>query len=127
MPKTSKSSASHVYSMEGFEGRYEELGGGYTAGFEVYTADGEMTSVFEGLPDDRCQCPHWGYVLKGKVGYRFADREETFTEGQAYYVAPGHIPVFYAGGEVVELSPSEELDKTGEVVARNLEKMARTA
>ena len=126
MPKTSKSSASQVYSMEGFDGHYEELGS-YTVGFEAYAADGEMTSVFEGLPDDRCQCPHWGYVLKGKVGYRFADREETFTEGEAYYAAPGHIPVFYAGSEVVEFSPTEDFAKTAEVVDKNMEKMARTA
>ena len=22
-------------------------------------------SPFKGLPDDRCQCPHWGYLVKG--------------------------------------------------------------
>ncbi len=124
--KTSKSGASQVYSMEGFEGRYEDLGG-YTVGFEAYSEDSEMTSVFKGLPDDRCQCPHMGYVLKGKVGYRFADREETYTEGEAYYVAAGHIPVFYAGAEVVEFSPTEEFVKTAEVVDKNLEKLGRTA
>jgi hypothetical protein len=96
-------------------------------GFETYSTDGAMTSAFKGLPDDRCQCPHWGYVLKGKVGYRFADREETFVEGEAYYAAPGHVPVFYAGSQVVEFSPTEELAKTAEVVDRNLEKLARSA
>jgi hypothetical protein len=123
MPKTSKSSASQVFSMEGFEGCYEDLAG-YTVGFETHAADGAMTSAFAGLPDDRCQCPHWGYVLKGKVGYRFVDREETFTEGEAYYAAPGHVPVLYAGTELVEFSPTEELAKTSEVVDKNLAKMA---
>ena len=50
MAKTSKSSASQVYSMEGLEGRFEELGG-YIAGFWAYAADAEPTSGFKGLPD----------------------------------------------------------------------------
>ena len=38
-------------------------------GFETYTADADLAPLFEGLPDDRCQCPHWGYVLRGKLVY----------------------------------------------------------
>lgn len=60
MPKTSKATASRVNMMEGIgEGRSEELDG-YTVGFASYTADADPTPLFRGLPDDRCQCPHWG-------------------------------------------------------------------
>jgi hypothetical protein len=27
----------------------------------------DFTPMFKGLPDDACQCPHWGYVIKGAV------------------------------------------------------------
>jgi hypothetical protein len=37
-------------------------------------------------------------------------------------VAPGHIPIFYAGGEVIEFSPTEDFARTAEVVDRNMEK-----
>lgn len=120
MPKIAKSNASRVESMEGFEGRYEDLGG-YTVGFESYRQDMDAAPFFKGLPDDRCQCPHWGIVRKGKLGFRYADREETIAEGEAYYAKPGHTPILYAGSEVVEFSPTEELLKTMEVVTRNFE------
>jgi hypothetical protein len=118
--KVSKDTASHVEQLPGFEGRYEDLGG-YTVGFESYSEDADAAPLFKGLPDDRCQCTHWGYVIKGKVTFRTAEGEETFEAGDAYVMPPGHTPVIYAGTEVVEFSPTEELQRTMEVVMRNLE------
>ncbi len=69
--------------------------------------DIEMDELFKSLPDDRCQCPHWGYVLKGQMRYKFADHEETYNAGELYYVPPGHFPFLAAGCEYIELSPSD--------------------
>ncbi len=80
----------------------------------------DPTPLFQGLPDDRCQCPHWGYVIKGKITFRFADREETYEAGDAYYAQPGHTPVMYAGTDTVEFSPADELARTMEVVMGNM-------
>ena len=52
--------------------------------------------------------------------FRYADHDEVYEAGDAYYAPPGHIPVVTAGTEVVEFSPTEEYDRTLEVVARNL-------
>ncbi len=82
------------------------------------TMDG--TPLFKGLPDDRCQCPHWGYVLKGRMTYRYADHEETFSAGDVYYAAPGHIPLMEAGCEYVEFSPADQYRQTMEVAERNM-------
>ena len=68
-----------------------------------------------------------GYVIRGKVGFRSAAGEELFEAGDAYYVGPGHTPVLYAGTEVVEFSPSEELGHTMEVVTKNMEEMQASA
>ena len=70
--------------------------------------------------DDRCQCSHWGYVIKGKVTFKTAQGDETFETGDAYYVGPGHTPVLYAGTEVVEFSPTAELGETLAVVEKNM-------
>ena len=121
MPKASKQTASQTESMDGFEGHYENFDGGYTVGFESYDADADLEPMFRGLPDDRCQCAHWGYVLKGRVGFRYADREETYEAGDAYYAPPGHTPILYAGTEIVEFSPTAELEQTLEVVGRNMQ------
>ena len=120
MPKTSKANASQIESVEGIlDDRSEDLDG-YTASFTSFLADMDPAPFFQGLPDDRCQCPHWGYVVKGKMAFRFADREETYEAGDAFYAPPGHTPVMFAGAEVVEFSPTGEMAKTMEVVNRNL-------
>ena len=77
----------------------------------------------KGLPGDQCPCPHWGYVLAGRVTYRFADHEEVFEAGDAFYLPPGHIPLAQAGSEIVQFSPSEELRTVSETMVRNLQAM----
>lgn len=122
MPSASKDTASENVTVEGYEGHFEHFDGGYTVGFETYSADADMAPMFKGLPDDRCQCPHWGYVVRGRVKFTSTDgREETYEAGDAYYAPPGHTPTIYTGTEVVEFSPTEELAKTMEVVQKNME------
>ncbi len=35
-------------------------------------------------------------------------------------MGPGHTPILYAGSEIVEFSPTEELARTMEVAQRNI-------
>lgn len=119
MPKTSKETAPHVEDMGVMVGHYAELDG-YTVGFETFREDADATPLMKGLPDDRCQSPDWGYVVSGSVTFKYADRDETYETGDAYYAPPGHIPVIKAGTEVIEFSPSEQYAQTMEVLARNL-------
>ena len=122
MAKASRETASRVEDMGVMEGRYEQLGP-YTIGFETFREDADATPLFKGLPDDRCQSPHWGYVVDGKVTFHFADRDEVYETGDAYYAEPGHIPVVTAGTEIIEFSPTEDYGATMEVVAGNLAAM----
>jgi mannose-6-phosphate isomerase-like protein (cupin superfamily) len=121
MPKASRTSATETVEVEGYEGHMEQLEGGYTVAFEKYTADADLAEFFTGLPDDQCQAAHWGYVLAGKVTFRTASGEETFEAGDAYYVPPGHTPMLFANTEVVEFSPTEQLQQTLEVVTKNMQ------
>jgi hypothetical protein len=66
-------------------------------------------------------------VVTGKVTFKFADREESYEAGDAYYAPPGHTPVLFDGTEIVEFSPSDELDRTFEVVTRNMEAATEVA
>ena len=112
--------ASETIALEGLEVRLEHLDGGYSVCFESHTADADLAGLFRGLPDDRSQLPRWGYVTEGKVAFRFADREETYEAGDAYYVPPGHTPIHFAGSEIVEFSPTDGLGETIGVVLENL-------
>src|SRR3954467_3647520 len=119
MAKVSKASAPVVEDMGGMEGRYGELDR-YTVGFESFKQDVDAGPLFRGLPGDRCQSPHWGYVQRGRVTFRFADHDETYEAGDAYYAPPGHIPVVEAGTDIVEFSPTGAYQRTMAVVAENL-------
>ncbi len=91
--------------------------------FETYPGGMDAAELFKGLPDDRCQCPHWGYLIKGTLRVKYADREEVIRAGDVYYMAPGHIPVTDEDIEVVEFSPKGEYQRTMEVAMRNYEAM----
>jgi hypothetical protein len=123
MPKLSKETAPNVADLGPMTMRTGELAG-YTVEFSTFDEDADGTPVFVGLPDDRCQSPHWGYVLSGAITFRFADREETYEVGDAYYAEPGHVPVVTAGTEVVEFSPTGPYRQTQEHVAANMAALA---
>ena len=122
MPKASKETAANVEDMGVMVGRYEELGP-YTVGFETFREDADAAPLMKGLPDDRCQSAHWGYVVSGKVTFTFADREEVYEAGDAYYAEPGHTPAVTAGTELVEFSPTADYRQTVEVVGKNMAAM----
>jgi hypothetical protein len=100
-------------------GRYVELGS-YTVSFETFHTDADPAPLFRGLPENRCQCPHWGVVVSGRLDARYADGEESFTAGDVYYLAPGHLPHPHAGTELIEFSPTEALQATMAVVGANM-------
>jgi hypothetical protein len=120
MPSTNKSDAPVVVDTPEIEIRQLDMDG-YTVTFNVFKADADPSPLFRGLPNDACQCPHWGTVLKGRLVYRFADHEETYTAGDAYYAGPGHVPLSFADTETIEFSLTNELQATLAVVGRNMQ------
>jgi hypothetical protein len=123
MPKVSKDSATQGADHGPVVDRFDHLDG-YTVNFVSFREDIDATPLLKGLPDDRCQCPHWGYVITGSLTFQFGDREEVFEAGDAFYVAPGHVPVQHEpGSEIVQFSPTEDLRKTEAVMAKNMQTM----
>jgi hypothetical protein len=123
MPKISKNSATQGGDYGPVVDRADQLDG-YSVSFVEFREDIDATPLLKGLPDDRCQCPHWGYVLGGRVTFTYADHEEIFEAGDAFYTPPGHIPVKHEPGtELLMFSPADELRKTDEVMMRNMQAM----
>ena len=78
-------------------------------------------SPFKGLPNDRCQCDHWGYVFKGSFRVTYKDGpEEIIRTGEAYHLRPGHFVQTIEPVELLELSPVAEHDRTMATIARNM-------
>ncbi len=70
----------------------------------------DLRPALNGLPDNLCQCPHWGFVLKGTVRMHMQKGSQDYTAGQAFYWAPGHAPEMLEDTEYVDFSPSLEFD-----------------
>jgi len=122
MPKVSRESAGRVEDNPMVEVRGEDLDG-YRSEFVSIRQGHDLAPMLKGLPDDRCQCPHWGYVFKGKLTWRFGDHEEVFEAGDAYYARPGHAPEAEAGSEFVQFSPAEQLREVEETIMKNMKEM----
>ena len=82
-------------------------------------ADVDMRPLLRGLPDDRCPCPHWGYVLRGRLVFTVADYQETFEAGDGFYVPPGDTPVADAGTEYVQFSPADHMHVVDAAIQRD--------
>ncbi|GAA0458999.1 hypothetical protein ACFQ2B_22290 [Streptomyces stramineus] len=93
---------------DGVEVRVQELGGDMSAGFFRLPKGTDMGPALQGLPDDLCQCPHWGYVFKGRLKLRTNHGDETYEAGQAFHWPPGHAPEALEDCEFLDFSPSKE-------------------
>jgi hypothetical protein len=123
MAKISKETATLGGDYGAVVDRSDDLDG-YRVGFTTFKEDIDATPLMKGLPDDRCQCPHWGYVISGRLTFRFDGRDEVYEAGDAFYTPPGHIPVNHQPGtEIVMFSPAQELRETEAVMMKNMQAM----
>lgn len=69
----------------------------------------DTTPLFTGLEGDLCQCPHWGFVLRGELTTTDATgAQETVTANDLFYWPPGHNVKVTADAEIVMFSPQHE-------------------
>jgi len=69
----------------------------------------DTTPLFMGLEGNLCQCPHWGYVLKGQLTTTDAHGvEETVSEKELFYWPSGHNVKVNADAEIVMFSPQNQ-------------------
>jgi hypothetical protein len=99
--------------------------GGMHLGIEKYNERIDLAPLLKGLPDDSCQSPHWGYMVKGSMWVIYKEDEEVIKAGDAYYLPPGHIAIVEANSEMVEFSPKDAYQKTHEAVERNFATMQK--
>ncbi|MFJ9146792.1 hypothetical protein ACIRP7_01665 [Streptomyces sp. NPDC102270] len=98
-----------VLAGDGLEVRTKPIGGGMSVGYFRLPEGTDMGSALKGLDGDACQCPHWGYLLKGRLKMLTPTGEEEYEAGQAYHWGPGHVPVALEDREYVDFSPTEDL------------------
>jgi hypothetical protein len=69
----------------------------------------DTTPLFMGLEGDLCQCPHWGFVLRGQLTTTDADGEqETVNTNDLFYRPAGHNVMVNEDAEIIMFSPQHE-------------------
>lgn len=87
-----------VQGFDGISGEYFSLAAGV-----------DTTPLFEGLEGNLCQCPHWGYVLRGRITTTDANGgRETVHEDDLFYWPPGHNVSVEQDAELVMFSPQRQ-------------------
>lgn len=80
----------------------------------------DTTPLFKGLDGDLCQCPHWGFVVRGQLTTTDASgKQETVRADDLFYWPPGHNVHVDADAEIVMFSPQH---KHSEVIGHMIEK-----
>jgi hypothetical protein len=85
--------------------------GGKEISAEYFTlsAGVDTTPLFRGLPGNACQCPHWGYVLRGQLTATDAQgAQETVRANDLFHWPAGHNVKVDADAEIVMFSPQHE-------------------
>jgi hypothetical protein len=84
--------------------------GGMAVDINTAPAGSDFSPLLEGLENDKCQVPHWGYVIEGSVRIIYEDdSEEIFAEGEAFFMKPGHTAVVLEDLKLVSFSPEDEM------------------
>jgi hypothetical protein len=69
----------------------------------------DTTPLFQGLKGDLCQCPHWGFVLRGQLTTTDAKgARETVNANDLFYWPPGHNVKVDVDAEIIMFSPQRE-------------------
>ena len=69
----------------------------------------DIAPLLQGLENDLCQSPHWGYVLQGELTVTYADgTSEEINSGDLFYWPPGHNVRVDADAEIIMFSPQSE-------------------
>jgi hypothetical protein len=83
----------------------------------------DIAPLLEGLGDDACHSPHWGYMLSGRLVVTYTDgTNETCSAGELFHWPPGHSVRVVDDAEVILFSPQAE---HVQVMEHMLQKMAQ--
>ena len=87
-----------VRGFDGISGEYFTLSAGV-----------DTTALFQGLEGNLCQCPHWGFVLRGRITTTDSNgEEETVNANDLFFWPAGHNVRVDEDAEIVMFSPQRE-------------------
>lgn len=100
--------------------------GGMTVSINEFKGGTDFTPILQGLKDDLCQVPHWGYLEKGKI--RIIDSQnstKSVVAGEVYYMPPGHTLIVDEDTRSIEFSPEKEIKELNTFVENKIAQMQK--
>ena len=95
--------------------------GGMTVAFNEVPAGTDFSPLLQGLKNDSCHCPHWGYVVDGEMLVKYDDgTEERLTHGDVFYLPPGHTALVEKDLKLLDFSPEKELKEVMDHIAKKV-------
>ena len=83
--------------------------GMFSAEYFTLAAGVDTAPLFQGLEGNLCQCPHWGFVLKGVLTTTDAGGvQETVRAHDLFYWPNGHNVRVTEDAEIIMFSPQRE-------------------
>ena len=95
----------------------------YTVNIVSVRETHSLKDMLAGLPQGQCHCPHWGYLIQGRMTVDYGDRNEEINAGDAFYMPPGHVPSADAGSEFVIFSPKDEFVATEKAIQEHMQQL----
>ncbi len=84
---------------------YGKIGGEYFS----LAAGTDIAPLLQGLENDMCQSPHWGYLIEGRLTVSYSDGQtEVVTTSDLFYWPPGHTVKADEDTEMILFSPEHE-------------------
>jgi hypothetical protein len=100
--------------------------GGMTVAFNEMPAGTDISPLLQGLKNNSCQCPHWGYILQGELLMKYDDgTEEKLTTGDVFYMQPGHTAIVNQDTKLIDFSPQRELKEVMDHIAKKMAEFSK--
>ena len=95
--------------------------GGMTVAYNEIPAGTDFSPVLQGLKNNSCHCPHWGYIVEGEMRVKYDDgTEETLTVGDVFYLPPGHTAVVEKNVKLIDFNPEKEFKEVMDHIAKKM-------
>ncbi len=100
--------------------------GGMTVAFNEVPAGTDFSPLLEGLKNNSCQCPHWGYIVEGELLLKYDNgSQEKLTTGDVFYMPPGHNAKVEKDLKIIDFSPEKELNEVMDHIAKKMAQFSK--
>ena len=102
--------------------------GGMAVDINKAPAGTDFSPLLEGLENDKCQVPHWGYIIEGAVRIIYENGEEDlFSEGEAFFMKPGHTAIVEKDLLLVSFSPEHGMHDLADHLDKKVAEMQKAS